>query len=223
MLGKFKFLQILLDYEHYIPLNLPLPPVLTSLDASQLIRDFWYANCTPSFSSPPLPLPLSAKPYRHKHFLAGLLLRELDLESAQEKSKAMRTQAVITLRNLLKKHDTDERYVMVGAKQRIADLYFPYLLLVSGSSHMMTLTFFQCTQLMDRMDRLLVEKEKVEWLLCFVYIIKSCSRDLLRSWWRKDTQKRQIHFLSLLATCLQTLEVLYIFLHLMAQADRVIE
>jgi len=146
MLGKFKFLQILLDYEHYIPLNLPLPPVLTSLDASQLIRDFWYANCTPSsFFSSPLSLPppfslLSEKPYRHKHFLAGLLLRELDLESAQEKSKAMRTQAVITLRNLLKKHDTDERYVMVGAKQRIADLYFPYLLLVSGRSHVMILS-----------------------------------------------------------------------------------
>lgn len=68
---------------------------------------------------------------RHKHFLAGLLLRELDLESGQEKSKAMRTQAIITLRNLLKKHDADERYATKETKQRIAGLYFPYLLLVS--------------------------------------------------------------------------------------------
>ncbi|KAL6049946.1 RasGEF domain-containing protein [Balamuthia mandrillaris] len=165
-LGKFKFLQILLDYEHYIPLNLPRPQRITSLDVDQLINDFW-----------------------SNHFLAGLLLKEVEATSKDE-SAALRTQGIITLRNMLKKHDTDERYAYdEQVKSRIADLYFPYLLI-----------------LMERMDVVLVEKEKDDWLLCFIYIVKNCSKDLLKSWWKRDTQKRQISFLRLLASCLKAFE-----------------
>jgi len=39
---------------------------------------------------------------------------------------------------------------------------------------------------------------EVDWLLCFLYILKHSSRDLLRSWWRQEIQKRQMAFLKLL-------------------------
>ena len=42
-LGKFKFLQLLLDYEHYMALNTPLPKakyILPSLHVTDLIDQY---------------------------------------------------------------------------------------------------------------------------------------------------------------------------------------
>jgi hypothetical protein len=61
---------------------------------------------------------------------------------------------------------------------------------------------------MDYTDQLASQQtEEKDWLLCFLYIIRHCSRDLLQSWWKKDTQKRHTAFLRLLSSCLRMFEV----------------
>jgi hypothetical protein len=163
ILGKFKFLQILVDYEHYIPLNLPVIRPIESLDLGQLLDQWW-----------------------RQHFLAGLLLKQIDMSRSEP--PALRTQAIITLRNLLKKHEHDERYQRPALRERIANLYFPFVV--------------QTTEHADQLD----EREKGEWMACFIHIARHCSRSLLRSWWQPDTQKRQVAFLRLLASCVSSSE-----------------
>jgi len=158
ILGKFKFLQILMDYEHYVPLNLPVIQSIESLDLSRLLNHWW-----------------------RQHFLSGLLLKQIDM--SRDELPAVRTQAILTLRNMLKKHDHDERYQCPETRERIANLYFPFVVLVA-----------------ERTDQLLEERERGEWLACFLHIARHCSRALLRSWWQRDTQKRQVAFLRVLAS-----------------------
>ncbi len=68
ILGKFKFLQILLDYEHAVPLNMPVAEEgLISLDLSQLLDNHW-----------------------QRHFLAGLLLKQID--ASKDQLPVLRTQ-----------------------------------------------------------------------------------------------------------------------------------
>eukprot|EP01087_Luapelamoeba_hula_P015415 TRINITY_DN4603_c0_g1_i1.p1 TRINITY_DN4603_c0_g1~~TRINITY_DN4603_c0_g1_i1.p1 ORF type:complete len:2339 (+),score=482.98 TRINITY_DN4603_c0_g1_i1:7388-14404(+) len=163
-LGKFKFLQTLSDYEYYVSLNMPLPVdkmKVYSLKIPQLLRN-----------------------HRQHHFLVGTLLKEI--QSIQGESGAIRAQAIITLKNLLKKHSTDERYQDSVLKERVANLYFPFVPL-----------------LVDGIDQLPSGIEAADWLLCFVWVIRNCTRSLLQSWWNKDTQTRHLAFLRLLSGALR--------------------
>lgn len=62
----------------------------------------------------------------------GLLIREI--ASTIDEPKSLRAQGINTLRNLLKKHNDDPRYQSQLIRKHIANLYFPYILLVRYSS-----------------------------------------------------------------------------------------
>jgi hypothetical protein len=151
VLVKFKFniLKIVCDHEHYVPLNVPVSPGILSVPA--IPAQFWYPALLNKFHARHNEL-TSQQSDRKSHFLAGLVIHEIvaclprdklirsEVRAARSASKicdsdrsnivATHLQAITTLRWLLWKHDTDKRYQEPAAKQRVAGIYFPYILLV---------------------------------------------------------------------------------------------
>ena len=103
-----------------------------------------------------------------EHFFAGLIVREVRAGLLQK--QRIREQSIGLLRNLLQTHDMDERYNKPEVKSRIAGLYFPFVITTIEFREVLTEYF--------------VSEEKVNWLLCFFYIIRYCSGELLDEWWR---------------------------------------
>jgi len=165
VLVKFKFamLQVIVDHEHYIPLNLPIELPIISVPAIAI--QFWKT-----------------------HFLAGLLVHEVCHCLLTE--SRLRFEAIRALRHILWKHDIDNRYAEKHRKQRVAAIYFPYIIMV-----------------LERVNviKSMVDDEKREWLICFLWIVKNCNHEqLLRQWWKKDTLKSLKAFFDILCCCLET-------------------
>nr|XP_015216476.1 PREDICTED: dedicator of cytokinesis protein 10 isoform X3 [Lepisosteus oculatus] len=110
---KFEFLREVCNHEHYIPLSLPIPSAkITDKDLpseSQSTQD------VPEYSL--------TNEYCRKHFLTGLLLREVGF--ALQEDQDIRHLALAILKNLMAKHSLDERYTDKNKQARIASLYLP--------------------------------------------------------------------------------------------------
>uniref|UniRef100_A0A673N6B5 Dedicator of cytokinesis protein 10-like n=1 Tax=Sinocyclocheilus rhinocerous TaxID=307959 RepID=A0A673N6B5_9TELE len=105
---KFEFIREVCNYEHYVPLSLPIPSArITGQRAPQ---------------TPPLCYSLTEE-FCRKHFLIGLLLRELGLALQDEQN--LRHLALACLKNLMAKHSLDSRYAIKEKQARIASLYLP--------------------------------------------------------------------------------------------------
>uniref|UniRef100_A0A8D0D8E7 Dedicator of cytokinesis 10 n=1 Tax=Sander lucioperca TaxID=283035 RepID=A0A8D0D8E7_SANLU len=101
---KFEFLREVCNHEHYIPLSLPLPSA--RIIGKTSVPEY---NLTGEFC--------------RKHFLTGLLLRELGLALQDEQD--LRHVALATLKTLMAKHSLDARYATKEKQARIASLYLP--------------------------------------------------------------------------------------------------
>uniref|UniRef100_A0A667XW39 Dedicator of cytokinesis 10 n=1 Tax=Myripristis murdjan TaxID=586833 RepID=A0A667XW39_9TELE len=97
------------NHEHYIPLSLPLPSArITGWSLGFILL----CMSVPEYS-------LTGE-FCRKHFLTGLLLRELGLALQDEQD--LRHLALATLKTLMAKHSLDARY---EKQARIASLYLP--------------------------------------------------------------------------------------------------
>uniref|UniRef100_A0A8D2L5S1 Dedicator of cytokinesis 10 n=1 Tax=Varanus komodoensis TaxID=61221 RepID=A0A8D2L5S1_VARKO len=94
---KFDFLQEVCNHEHFIPLCLPVK------SANIPGKDFLRKDELPA-----------------KHFLIGLLLREVGF--ALQEDQDIRHMALAVLKNLMAKHSFDDRY---EKQAKIANLYMP--------------------------------------------------------------------------------------------------
>uniref|UniRef100_A0A182T2D9 C2 DOCK-type domain-containing protein n=1 Tax=Anopheles maculatus TaxID=74869 RepID=A0A182T2D9_9DIPT len=104
---KFSFLREVCSHEHYIPLNLPF--MLTPNNrAPDLLQQFCLSE-----------------EYCRQHFLVGILLQEV--KSSLNEVSHIRRMGLITLKELLAKHDLDDRYQNKGQLSRLAMLYVPWL------------------------------------------------------------------------------------------------
>ncbi|XP_077467386.1 dedicator of cytokinesis protein 10 isoform X2 [Stigmatopora argus] len=110
---KFEFLREVCNHEHYIPLSLPLP--------SARITD--HASPEPQSIHALVPEYNLTGEFCRKHFLTGLLLRELGLALQDEQD--LRHLALATLKTLMAKHSLDARYATKEKQARIASLYLP--------------------------------------------------------------------------------------------------
>ncbi|XP_050434883.1 dedicator of cytokinesis protein 9 isoform X2 [Adelges cooleyi] len=105
--AKLLFMRVILSHEHYVSFNLPVQN-----------------GQTPQGWPPHAQFFMSEEYCRH-HFLAAILLREIvnSLCSPHE----YRHSAISCLRDLLAKHELDDRYQSKGQMARIASLYLPWL------------------------------------------------------------------------------------------------
>lgn len=110
---KFSFLEIICSHEHYISLNLPIQH--TKLSPRNKSPD--------SFQE----FTLSEEFCKH-HFIVGLLLQEI--KTSLNEVTHIRKIALNTLKNLIAKHELDDRYQSKGQMHRISLIYLPWLSIV---------------------------------------------------------------------------------------------
>ncbi|KAL2096343.1 hypothetical protein ACEWY4_008491 [Coilia grayii] len=111
---KFEFLREVCNHEHYIPLSLPIPSSRITDKGSPLEMHSTQVN-VPEYS-------LTGE-FCRKHFLTGLLLRELGLALQDEQD--LRHLALASLKSLMAKHSLDTRYALKEKQAMIASLYLP--------------------------------------------------------------------------------------------------
>lgn len=104
---KFNFIQEVCSHEHYIQLNLPF-----MLNPNHRTPDILQQFCL-------------SEVFCRQHYLAGFLLQEV--KSSLNEVNHIRKLALSTLKDLLAKHDLDDRYQAKGQLNRIAMLYVPWL------------------------------------------------------------------------------------------------
>uniref|UniRef100_A0A673IGJ6 Dedicator of cytokinesis 10 n=1 Tax=Sinocyclocheilus rhinocerous TaxID=307959 RepID=A0A673IGJ6_9TELE len=112
---KFEFIREVCNYEHYVPLSLPIP--------SARITGQGAPRAPPLCVSLDFPEYILTEEFCRKHFLTGLLLRELGLALQDEQD--LRHLALACLKNLMAKHSLDSRYAIKEKQARIASLYLP--------------------------------------------------------------------------------------------------
>lgn len=107
---KFAFLEIVCNHEHYVAFNLPIQQ----------------SKLSPRNRSPdPMDeLSLSENFCKH-HFIVALLLEEVKM-SLNEVTYVRRI-GLNTLRNLVAKHEFDDRYQNKGQLARVALIYLPWV------------------------------------------------------------------------------------------------
>ena len=117
---KFVFLQWICQHEHYVPLNLPK-------------SSNWPALIQKSAGSSGAGKELDAEfklseSFCRNHYLAGLMLQEV--RSALNEVSDVRKIGLRCLRDLMAKHELDDRYQSKGHQNRIASLYLPWISVV---------------------------------------------------------------------------------------------
>ncbi|XP_070133933.1 dedicator of cytokinesis protein 9 isoform X4 [Drosophila bipectinata] len=112
---KFNFLQEICQHEHYVPLNLPF--VLNPKNKPpEMMQHFTLSE-----------------QFCRQHFISGLLLQEL--KSSLNEVSPVRRHALGIFKDLLAKHELDNRYQQKGQLSRIALLYIPWLGVVMDNIH----------------------------------------------------------------------------------------
>eukprot|EP00026_Physarum_polycephalum_P000113 Phypoly_transcript_00113.p1 GENE.Phypoly_transcript_00113~~Phypoly_transcript_00113.p1 ORF type:complete len:2230 (+),score=343.31 Phypoly_transcript_00113:65-6691(+) len=164
----FSFLKTISDYEHFLPLNIPVATETVD-SVIDLHLKFW-----------------------QNHILIGILLSEVD--NCFKKAVAARTQALSTLKALLKKHEIDPRYQDVTIKQHITCMYFPFVLMV-----------VERIETVAKFER----SEKTDIYRAVLWIVSNLSSSLLRSWFVRDTQRRQAGFLAMMESSIDLLGPMY--------------
>lgn len=104
---KFALMQEICSHEHYVPLNLPIVLSPNSRKPN-LIQRFTLSE-----------------EFCQQHYLVGILLQEV--KSALNEASHIRKMALATLKELMAKHDLDDRYQGKGQAARLAMLYIPWL------------------------------------------------------------------------------------------------
>lgn len=119
---KFTFLEIICNHEHYVSFNLPIQQ----------------SKLSPRNKSPdPLDELTLTENFCKHHFIVALLLEEV--KTSLNEVTYIRRIALNSLRNLIAKHELDDRYQNKGKMGRIALIYFPWLSITIENFNRLTL------------------------------------------------------------------------------------
>ncbi|EGG18916.1 DOCK family protein [Cavenderia fasciculata] len=162
---KFNFLKIICDYDHYIPLN--FPQTIKVVDSIAELNSKFFK----------------------RHFIAVLLLNEVE-SCLRFVRPSIRNQAILTLKQLLKKHHFDTRYQSTEIREKISSIYFPFVLMM--------------VEHYSIIKHSLDHTELLDWITCLVWILQYCNRELLRVWLTKETETRKNSFMGLMSLAIDT-------------------
>ncbi|XP_050758155.1 dedicator of cytokinesis protein 10 isoform X1 [Gymnogyps californianus] len=113
---KFDFLQEVCHHEHFIPLCLPIR-------SSHIPDPVTPSESTQEYRTSDIPEYTLTNEFCRKHFLIGVLLREVGF--ALQEDQDIRHLALAVLKNLMAKHSFDDRYAEPAKQAQIANLYMP--------------------------------------------------------------------------------------------------
>ena len=113
------FLEIIVDYEHYVPLSMPYfyKPNKKDVDPNEDSQ-----NITDEVK------------LSNNHFLCGLLMKWC-IEDLTNKERIVRSRSIALMRNMLTKHEYDKRYQNKDIQTAISNMYFSYVLLFIDIFH----------------------------------------------------------------------------------------
>uniref|UniRef100_A0A8C5CJV4 Dedicator of cytokinesis protein 7-like n=1 Tax=Gadus morhua TaxID=8049 RepID=A0A8C5CJV4_GADMO len=132
---RMDFTRIVCSHEHYVTLNLPCatlsPPASPSPSTSSTTSQSSAFSSMVQDPGVASMFELSV-PFRHQHFLSGLLLSELSLilDPDGEGVFFLHKKAISAVHSLLCSHDADPRYTDPQVRAHIAQLYLPLILIV---------------------------------------------------------------------------------------------
>eukprot|EP01113_Clastostelium_recurvatum_P012359 TRINITY_DN1641_c0_g1_i2.p1 TRINITY_DN1641_c0_g1~~TRINITY_DN1641_c0_g1_i2.p1 ORF type:complete len:1978 (-),score=555.53 TRINITY_DN1641_c0_g1_i2:59-5992(-) len=129
--------------------------------------------------------------FLRRHFLVNLLLQHVEAAIAAPEHD-MRAKAILTLRGLMWRHDHTPSLVAPQMRERVCNLYFPYVLIVLDNFK-------------EKISKW-PKNESRDWLGCFMWVLGGMSHTLRSDWWRKDAQKRKLDLLAVLAHALEVFE-----------------
>jgi hypothetical protein len=200
---KFALLKILGNYEHLTELNVPLAPSGKELTNQEALSSYLATlrerhpvagelvyetsiHFIDSATASTLNGAISpgAGPTKSPLIRAGTVLGSIP---ASQLLLELRNQSIIVLRHVLSKHELDPRLQDAKAQQRVASMYFPFLVRVCADP----------TPLLE-----MAKSEREEWLICFMYIARNVKRRLLLRWFALESQKVQVNFWTVLEHCL---------------------
>ncbi|XP_076270905.1 dedicator of cytokinesis protein Ziz isoform X1 [Rhynchophorus ferrugineus] len=119
---KFSFLEIICSHEHFVSFNLPIQQ----------------SKLSPRNRSPdPMDELTLSEVFCKHHFIVALLLQEV--RTSLNEVTYVRRIALTCLRNLIAKHELDDRYQHKGQMNRIALIYLPWLVVAIENLNRLTL------------------------------------------------------------------------------------
>jgi len=176
---RFKFLQALGDFEHYVVLN---QPSIHPFDRGNSMRlSFWKS-----------------------HFIAGHYINEFRiLLLSGEEGRLTRSKSFSKFRDLLWKHAIDPRYTTPEWQTRIATMYFP---LVDITFENLDNLIGTASGLGVSTATLVnISPEWKDWCYVIFWVLANVSRDQVFKPWRKSLRPVQIvKFSTLLRFCHET-------------------
>lgn len=183
ILCKIQFLEVVCNYEHYVPLNLVLEPSVPDEAVSKLDLGF-----------------------RRRHCMAGMLLDMLKDSidaSASNQQTVHRAVAIRLVRTLIAKHEGDSRYAgVVGRMQRIAMLYFPIVHMVLENLPRISTPSNQPTATTPSPFTI---GESRDLLICFLWVVKHTNNKCLHYFWNHNVGDMG-KMLDVLASCLSAFQ-----------------
>jgi hypothetical protein len=166
---KLDFLRVITEYKYWVALNLPLPGELTTVKS--ILPDFV-----------------------KKHFLASTFLNQVTSYFGHPE-QSVRLKTITTLAQLFERHEFDKDYVDKPiAKRRIANVYFPFLLVFSDN-------IGTVKKSMDFGEKRLI-------FSCVLWVLKNTDPDLIRQWLSRESPKRLFAFFEVLAQTLKAFDFL---------------
>lgn len=151
-----KFLRLISDYEHYVPLILPFE---TPVDTATMLETKIWKN----------------------HYIAGFLHDILARcvvanEGCSAQAEKNRWKTIKMIRHLLWKHDLDPRYTD-AAKKLLVNVYIPILsITVRNVRHIKNFNFKNGAVYQNG------EVEQRDWFVCCLYVLRTADSNLIRQW-----------------------------------------
>ena len=182
---KFPMLRRLADYEHYVPLNDPVPVDTHRLEGAEGSGTGTGASTTTDGVDALL---------LRQYPLAGAVQRQL-CACLRSDHALVRTQAVRFLRSLLRKHSTDARYAAPAVRARVATMYVPAVCAVAQ----------QPAGALDALDALGAAAQ-ADLAQCVVWVLRHADAAPVAAWLRRDsTEQGRAAFFDVLARCVAAL------------------
>eukprot|EP01107_Rhizomastix_libera_P002982 TRINITY_DN151_c5_g1_i1.p1 TRINITY_DN151_c5_g1~~TRINITY_DN151_c5_g1_i1.p1 ORF type:complete len:2596 (-),score=646.01 TRINITY_DN151_c5_g1_i1:943-7860(-) len=165
---EFDFLTTVSEFDLFIPLNIPIP---TPMD--ELTDDYCTILC-------------------NRHPIIGLSIKEtMRLLKNTDISDEVKKTSQFMLTNLLHRIEIDARFQSNQAKEIIAEMFFPMIILMISN--------FQELKLLSASDQ-------QQYLVCMLFVLKHCNRALLEKWISQGVLLHRTIFLDFLSSSIKAFE-----------------
>ncbi|EFC38348.1 predicted protein [Naegleria gruberi] len=131
------------------------------------------------------------------HYLSGIFIKRFLLDTLHKQRK-VREKAAITFNFLLSRHEYDARFQSKEERQKIASLYFPFIIIICDLwKTYEELTKADSKSLKDTPDK---RPEAQTMLINFLHILINTRKKVFRQWWTQEAVERKKQFIKILSS-----------------------